>query len=130
MGRAGALTAVLAGAVLAMASPAGASTTEVAASRAIVVTVGISVQDLAPAACAGMGLTALVTVADQKGAKIKGTNGNDLIVGSADDDRIDGRNGDDCLVGGAGSDQLDGGNGFDVCLAGSGPADVTTRCEA
>ncbi|HSP02144.1 MAG TPA: hypothetical protein VLR27_01495 [Acidimicrobiales bacterium] len=132
MGRAGTLTAavgiVLAG--LPGANPAGASTTDVATSRAVVVTVAISVQDLAPAACARMDLTTLVTDADRTGAKIQGSNGNDLIIGTPGSDRLDGRNGDDCLIGGAGDDQLDGGNGFDVCLPGDDPADSTSRCEA
>lgn len=118
---------VLAG--LTSAAPAGASTNEVVASRAVVVSMAIAVQDLAPAACAGMDLTTLLTDADRKGAKIQGTNGNDLIVGMPGDDRIDGRNGDDCLVGGAGTDQLDGGNGVDVCLPGSDLSDSTIRCE-
>ena len=123
------LTALAALLVLVSAGPAAASTNEVAASRVARLTLPITIQDLAPAACAGMDLTTLVTIADKKGAKIQGTNGNDLIVGSAGDDRIDGRNGDDCLVGGAGADQLDGGNGFDACLAGGDPDDSTSRCE-
>jgi Ca2+-binding RTX toxin-like protein len=121
--------ATLGWAVLVGTVPAGASTNDVAASRAVVVTVAITVQDLAPAACAGMDLTTLVTDADRKGAKIQGTNGNDLILGTPGADRIDGRNGDDCLVGGAGADQLDGGNGFDVCLPGSDLSGATVRCE-
>ena len=123
-------TAVVAMLVVAVASPAAASTNDVPDSRIVVVTFDISVQDLAPPACTGMDLTSLVTIADMQGAKIQGTNGNDLIVGSAGDDRIDGRNGDDCLVGGAGADQLDGGNGSDVCLPGGHAGASTTRCEA
>jgi Ca2+-binding RTX toxin-like protein len=112
------------------AGPAGASGNHVLGSRATVVTRAITVQDLAPPECDGMGLTALRTRASNNGAIIQGTNGNDLILGTAGDDRIQGRNGDDCLVGGAGADDLDGGGGWDVCITGGDAGDTTRRCEA
>ncbi len=80
-----------------------------------------SAQDVAPPACAGMGLSTMISGA----GVITGTEGNDLIVGSAGNDLIDGRGGNDCIIGGMGDDVLIGGAGFDVCI-GSG-ADST--CE-
>lgn len=46
-----------------------------------------SAQDVAPPACAGMGLSTMISGA----GVITGTEGNDLIVGSAGNDLIDGR---------------------------------------
>jgi hypothetical protein len=51
---------------------------------------------------------------------IKGTKGNDLLLGSPGRDDLDGRDGNDCIVGGSGNDDLDGGGGLDVCIGGPG----------
>jgi Ca2+-binding RTX toxin-like protein len=82
---------------------------------------GIGVQDLAPPECAGMGLTTLVTNGN-------GTNGNDLMLGTAGVDTLSGGRGDDCLVGGAGNDSLRGQNDVDVCIGGPG-TDTYQQCE-
>jgi Ca2+-binding RTX toxin-like protein len=82
---------------------------------------GISVQDLAPPECAGMGLTTLVTNSN-------GTNGNDLVLGTAAVDTLSGGRGNDCLVGGAGNDTLRGQNDIDVCIGGPG-TDTYQQCE-
>jgi Ca2+-binding RTX toxin-like protein len=82
---------------------------------------GISAQDLAPAECAGMGLTAVVTNGS-------GTNGNDLLLGDAAANTLSGSNGNDCLVGGAGNDTLRGQGGTDVCIGGAG-TDTYQQCE-
>lgn len=42
-----------------------------------------------------------------------GTDGNDTLVGGANDERMAGGKGDDTLVGGGGNDRLDGGAGTD-----------------
>ncbi|MCX7859552.1 hypothetical protein [Chloroflexus sp.] len=81
----------------------------------------LSAQDVAPPACAGMGLGAIISGA----GVITGSEGNDLIVGSEGNDVIDGRGGNDCIIGGRGADVLIGGAGFDVCIGSS--VDVT--CE-
>lgn len=52
--------------------------------------------------------------------KLKGTNGNDLIIAFEGDDTVDGSNGDDCIIGGDGNDKLDGSNGNDIILGGAG----------
>lgn len=52
-----------------------------------------------------------------------GTNGNDVIGGSASSDTLSGGNGSDSLSGGSGNDVLSGGNGGDT-LSGGGGNDV------
>ncbi|HZR96997.1 MAG TPA: hypothetical protein VFA56_14975 [Gaiellaceae bacterium] len=81
----------------------------------------IGAQDLAPAQCAGMGLTTVVTNGN-------GTNGNDLVLGTAAADTLNGNRGNDCLVGGNGNDTLRGGQGIDVCIGGGG-IDTFNQCE-
>jgi VCBS repeat-containing protein len=49
-----------------------------------------------------------------RGFDLAGTDGDDLLVGSAFGDRIDGGQGDDLIVGGGGNDMLAGGLGDDV----------------
>jgi len=135
VGRARRLSApgmLVAGVVLTMvatAGPARAAVNAVEGSHVSIVTAAITVQDLAPPVCAGMGLTTLRTADSSNGSVIRGTNDNDLILGTAGDDRIQGRNGDDCLVGGAGDDDLDGGSGRDICVTGGDAGDTTRRCE-
>jgi len=51
---------------------------------------------------------------------IKGLGGNDIIDGRAGDDYIDGGTGDDNLMGGAGNDILHGGDGNDIIFGGVG----------
>jgi Ca2+-binding RTX toxin-like protein len=81
----------------------------------------ITVQDLAPPQCAGMGLVTLVT---------NGTapDTNSLVLGTAAAETLTGGKGNDCLVGGAGNDNLIGKQGTDVCLGGAG-TDTFTTCE-
>lgn len=85
-------------------------------SSATIETVAVTAQDLAPAACAGMGLTNVVSGA----GAFSGTAANDLITGSAGADTIDGQGGADCIVGGGGNDDLQGDGGNDVLLGGDG----------
>ncbi|MFC1458422.1 cadherin-like domain-containing protein, partial [Microvirga arabica] len=51
---------------------------------------------------------------------IKGGSGSDLIDGRAGDDLIDGGAGDDHIMGGAGNDIIHGGDGNDVIFGGAG----------
>ncbi|EFO79436.1 hypothetical protein OSCT_2562 [Oscillochloris trichoides DG-6] len=85
----------------------------------------VGVEDLAPEACRGMGLSSMISGS----GTITGTSGNDLILGGTGADVIDGGGGDDCLVGGAGDDTLIGGEGSDVCLGGSGNDLIDPSCE-
>ena len=57
-----------------------------------------------------------------------GTNGADLITGSAGVDTISGLNGNDCILGGGAADSLNGGGGTDVCIGGAG-VDTFLNCE-
>jgi len=54
---------------------------------------------------------------------ITGTDGDDVLFGTADSDIINGLNGDDTLFGGAGDDTLTGGDGDDT-LNGASGADI------
>ena len=88
----------------------------------------ITAQALAPAACAGLGLTNKVT------GGASGGTGNDLIVGTAADDNLQGNAGNDCILAGGGSDAVGGGAGTDYCDGGPGIGDslspaLTHGCE-
>lgn len=133
-----------------VAAPAFAGEAVVQPSHSGVVVVPVTVQQLAPPACDGLALTSLV-IADTSGngnggggggggsngngggggvTTVRGTEGNDLLLGSPGRDRLDGRGGSDCLVGGAGDDRLDGGPQQDACVPGDDPGDTTANCEA
>ena len=81
----------------------------------------ITANTLKPAACNGITLTNLVIGST-------GTNGNDLVLGSAGADTMNGGNGNDCILGGGGNDNITGGAGTDVCIGGPG-TDTFTTCE-
>lgn len=72
--------------------------------------------------CAGLPATIL---GDGKGNRIRGTNGNDVIVGGAGADTIDGRGGRDLICGGSGPDRLTGGGGADELRGGGGKDRLT-----
>ncbi len=57
---------------------------------------------------------------------LTGGNGNDVICGGAGNDALSGDNGDDVLSGGSGNDTLNGANGDDVLIGGPG-TDVLTQ---
>ena len=54
------------------------------------------------------------------GVKLKGTKGDDTLIGGSGDDRLEGKGGDDLLDGGLGDDLLIGGKGDDTLLGGAG----------
>lgn len=85
----------------------------------------ITANDLKPAACAALNLTTIVTGS----GNFSGTNGNDLILGSAGADQINGLNADDCIMAGDGDDVLRGQGGNDVCDGGGGTDAGHPSCE-
>ena len=86
----------------------------VSPSRAGISSIPATAQDLAPFACSGLFLQ-VVQWSDT--GRLRGTSANELLLGSAKNDRIDGEEGDDCLVGGSGrNERLNGGAGYDVCF--------------
>src|SRR3989338_8617965 len=109
----------------------GAAITALAAANTVSITyagaqVGqsrIAADNLKPGICAAT-LTTIVTNGN-------GTNGNDLILGTAGNDsggsQLLGGQGDDCLLGGDGDDRLNGGGGNDGCDGGAG-ADTFLNC--
>ena len=118
------LTLGLAALILFSTVTAIATTNTVPPSRLDQTTLFIGINDYKPSACAGYYLTNLVT---GTGA-LTGTEGNDLIIGSADVDTIDALGGNDCILGGGGDDMITGGDGNDICMGGPG-TDVFTTCE-
>lgn len=52
--------------------------------------------------------------------EVRGTTGNDVMIGDSDDEHMQGFRGDDILFGGDGNDQLDGGIGDDRLEGGPG----------
>jgi hypothetical protein len=73
--------------------------------------------EMKPSECDALDLTTIVTGGN-------GTNGNDLILGTAGNDNINGKQGDDCIVGGDGDDRIKGGQDNDVLLGGAGDDDL------
>lgn len=69
-----------------------------------------------PAVCMSLGLTNYIVITGS--GAIHGTDGNDLITGSAGKDTIHAGAGNDCIVGNGGADQIFGDDGFDVCIGG------------
>ena len=80
---------------------------------------GMVASDLAPPECDSI-RSSLGAVIVCTGGSCSGSNGNELILGTAGDDVIDGKNGDDCIVGGDGNDTLNGDNDNDVLVGGPG----------
>jgi len=74
--------------------------------------IGITI-DL-PDECEQMSFAGLPIFGTSKGDSLKGTAGNDIIVGFEGGDSIDGKGGDDCILGGDGGDSIKGGAGNDV----------------
>jgi Ca2+-binding RTX toxin-like protein len=77
--------------------------------------------DLKPAACSGLALTAI--------AVGNGGNAAELVLGSAGNDTMRGNARNDCVVGGAGDDALRGDAGTDVCIGGPGTDTFHASCE-
>jgi Ca2+-binding RTX toxin-like protein len=76
----------------------------------------ITPNDLKPPECASITITRLV----DKDGNVKGSTGNDLILGGPGTDTISGGNGADCILGGGGNDGINGNQGNDVILGGPG----------
>ncbi|MBN2502981.1 MAG: hypothetical protein JXB38_19535 [Anaerolineales bacterium] len=73
--------------------------------------------EMKPSECDALDLTTIVVDGN-------GTNGNDLILGTAGNDNMNGKKGDDCIVGGDGDDRIKGGQDNDILLGGAGDDDL------
>ena len=102
------------------ASSAFAAANTVLVSGAEDAAITISANDLKPLECSALNLTNIVTGS----GNIQGSNGNDLILGSASADKINAKKGSDCVLGGDGGDELRGGDDSDVLLGGPGDDDL------
>lgn len=108
---------LLAGALVALAvGTALTGANVVPQTRASEGAIAVGPNDLKPAACAGITLTARVIGS----GVVTGTGANELIIGGAGIDTITGLGGTDCILGGGGNDVIDGGLGTDVCIGGPG----------
>ena len=107
----GCLSLLLAGTMAAYAT-----TNTVPQTRMDLDTAAINANALKPSQCAALNLTSIVSGS----GTVNGTNGNDLILGSAGVDTLNGANGPDCLMAGSGADTLNGGAGTDILLGGDG----------
>lgn len=109
--------------VAAIVVPAITAANVVPASKASDSSHPVTANQLKPPQCDALNLVNVVTNAGN------GSNGNDLVLGTAAGENLNGGQGDDCLVGGDGSDRLNGGGGTDVCL-GQGGFDIHNfNCE-
>ncbi len=111
--------------VLVSVSTAIAATNTVPTTRLDNQTKSITANDVKPFFCASLNLQNIITGS----GTITGTNGNDLILGSAADDTINGLGGTDCILGGGGNDTISGDGGSDVCSGGGNAGDTFATCE-
>ena len=65
------------------------------------------------------------TISASAGRGLRGTRGNDVIVGGSGSDRIDGRGGNDIICSGGGNDRITGGSGNDSISGGAGRDRIT-----
>ena len=114
--------------VIAIAVPVWTATNTVASSKASNTSNASTATQLAPAACKGMGLTAVLVGSPNA----TGGGGAELILGTGAANTLSGGGGRDCIVAGAGNDTLNGGGpggaAGDYCDGGAG-ADVMLGCE-
>lgn len=90
----------------------------------------LTVNDLKPAACSVITLTA-IRYCPTTGGDCPGTepDASELIIGSAADDNIESGKGDDCVLGGGGNDRIRGEQNTDVCIGGPGTDSFHPSCE-
>lgn len=74
----------------------------------------------APPEAAPAGPVVGSSLANPPGLRLQGTAGDDVLIGSEEDDVLAGAGGADTLVGLGGDDVLDGGEGADLMLGGKG----------
>jgi Ca2+-binding RTX toxin-like protein len=125
MGRGNALrVAVAGGACGAVLISALAATNSVPASNAERDVSTVTANQLKPAACSGVTVTAVVTGGGSGGGA------SELVLGTAGvDNPLRGMNGNDCILGGGGNDLLRGDGGTDVCIGGHGTDSFHATCE-
>ena len=88
----------------------------------------VTANDLKPAACSAINLTAIFYCPTSGGA-CNATDDSELVIGSPADDDIQSGKGDDCILGGGGNDSLRGEQDTDVCIGGSGTDSFHPSCE-
>ncbi len=112
---------VLLGAILVVSYTAFSAANVVPLTRMGLTTQAITLNDLLPSECT-MIITNVVYCPNQ--GTCNGSNANDLMFGTAGNDKINGKKGDDCILGGGGNDEIDGDDGYDVCFGGPGVNDL------
>ena len=82
----------------------------------------ITANTIKPVACAGITLTTVRV-------GTVGTDGADLLLGSAAANSMSARGGNDCVLGGGGNDSINCGGGIDVAVGGPGTDTFNANCE-
>lgn len=88
----------------------------------------VTVNDLKPAACSAITLTAIL-YCPTTGGSCQGTDASELVIGSIAADDIDSGKGNDCILGGGGNDRIRGEQNTDVCIGGPGTDSFHPSCE-
>jgi hypothetical protein len=88
----------------------------------------ITVNDLKPASCSAITLTA-IRFCPTIGGSCSGTDESELVIGSILADDIDSGKGNDCILGGGGDDRFRGEQNTDVCMGGPGTDSFHPSCE-
>jgi Ca2+-binding RTX toxin-like protein len=90
----------------------------------------VTANDLKPAACSAIILTA-IRYCPTTGGACPGTDpdASELVIGSTADDDIESGKGDDCILGGGGNDSIRGEQNTDICIGGSGTDSFHPSCE-
>ena len=109
------LVAMLVLVVISIGSASTASVT-VPSTRLEDTSQGVEANELKPAVCAALDLTAVLVCPPD----CTGTDASELILGSTSPETIYGGGGDDCILGGGGRDLMYGDGGTDVCVGGPG----------
>ena len=87
----------------------------------------ITANTLKPASCSAITVTNIL-YCPSSGGICNGSNADELIIGSPNNDTIQGKGGNDCIIGGGGNDDITGSQAKDVCIGGPG-TDTFAKCE-
>ena len=97
----------------------------VAASKRVNTSSAVNVNELKPASCNALTLTAYVI----NSGTFNATGAAELVLASSGVDDAGGGGRNDCVLGGGGNDNLRGGAGTDVCIGGPGTDTFAASCE-
>ena len=105
-----------------------AASNTISVSHKIEQNTALNANNIKPAACSALTLTAIIQCPTSAGGICTGTKNSELILGTVGVDIITGKGGTDCILGGDGNDTLNGNAGGDICIGGPG-TDTFNKCE-